>query len=115
NYTFVDQALDAQYRQEQRLSRIVATGSIIAIIIACLGLFGLASLMVIRKTKEIGVRKVLGASSGNIVLLVNKEFTKLVAIAFVIAAPVAWYGMKTWLQDFAYRIELGIGIFLLAG
>jgi putative ABC transport system permease protein len=115
NYTFVDQALDSQYRQEQRLSRIVATGSIIAIIIACLGLFGLASLMVIRKTKEIGVRKVLGASSGNIVLLVNKEFTKLVAIAFIIAAPIAWFGMKAWLQDFAYRIELGVGIYLLAG
>lgn len=115
NYTFVDQALDSQYRQEERLSRIVSTGSVLAIIIACLGLFGLASLMVIRRTKEIGVRKVLGASSSAIVLLVNKEFTKLVAIAFIIAAPVAWYGMNTWLQDFAYRIELGIGIFFLAG
>ncbi|MDR9410947.1 MAG: ABC transporter permease, partial [Balneolaceae bacterium] len=115
NYTFVDQALDSQYRQEQRLNRIVGTGSILAILIACLGLFGLASLMVIRRTKEIGVRKVLGASSQNIVLLVNKEFTKLVAIAFVIAAPIAWYGMNNWLQDFAYRIELGIGIFFLVG
>ena len=115
NYSFIDQALDSQYRQEQRLSRIVATGSIIAILIACLGLFGLASLMVIRKNKEIGVRKVLGASSSNIVLLINKEFTKLVAIAFVIAAPVAWWGMNSWLQDFAYRIEIGIGIYLLAG
>jgi putative ABC transport system permease protein len=115
NYTFVDQAVDNQYQQEERLSQIVSFGSTLAIIIACLGLFGLASLMVVRRTKEIGVRKVLGASSGNIVLLVNKEFTKLVAIAFVIAAPIAWYGMKTWLQDFAYRIELGVGIFLIAG
>ncbi|MDZ7716640.1 MAG: ABC transporter permease [Balneolaceae bacterium] len=115
NYTFVDQALDAQYRQEQRLSQIVATGSTLAIIIACLGLFGLASLMVVRRTKEIGVRKVLGASSRNILLLVNKEFTKLVAIAFVIAMPISWYIMSEWLQGFAYRIELGVGIFLMAG
>ncbi|MEX2347683.1 MAG: ABC transporter permease [Balneolaceae bacterium] len=115
SYTFVDQAVDSQYRQEERLSQIVFFGAALAIIIACLGLFGLASLMIIRRTKEIGVRKVLGASSKSIVLLVNKEFTKLVAIAFVIAAPLAWYAMNTWLQDFAYRIELGIGIFLLAG
>ncbi len=115
NYTFVDQAVDSQYRQEERLSQIVFFGATLAIIIACLGLFGLASLMIIRRTKEIGIRKVLGASSSAIVFLVNKEFTKLVAIAFVIAAPVAWYGMSTWLQDFAYRIELGIGIFFLAG
>lgn len=115
NYTFIDQSLDSQYRQERRLSRIVTTGSILAVIIACLGLFGLASLMVIRRTKEIGVRKVLGASSTNIILLVNKEFTKLVAIAFVIASPIAWYTMTTWLQDFAYRVEIGFSIFLLAG
>lgn len=115
DYTFVDQSLDEQYREERRLSRIVTTGSVLAIIIACLGLFGLASLMVIRRTKEIGVRKVLGASSGNIVFLVNKEFTKLVTIAFLIASPIAWYAMSTWLQDFAYRIELGVGIFLISG
>lgn len=115
SYTFVDQAVDNQYRQEERLSQIVFFGSTLAIIIACLGLFGLASLMIIRRTKEIGVRKVLGASSQSILLLINKEFTKLVAIAFVIAAPIAWYGMSNWLQDFAYRIEMGIGVFLLAG
>ncbi|MEX2603665.1 MAG: FtsX-like permease family protein, partial [Gracilimonas sp.] len=115
NYTFVNQAVDSQYRQEERLSQIVFFGAALAIIIACLGLFGLASLMIIRRTKEIGVRKVLGASSKSIVLLVNKEFTKLVAIAFVIAAPLAWYAMNIWLQDFAYRIELGSGIFLLSG
>tara|TARA_R100001143_G_scaffold63450_1_gene70540 strand:- start:4162 stop:6642 length:2481 start_codon:yes stop_codon:yes gene_type:complete len=115
NYTFVDQAVDSQYRQEERLSQIVFFGSTLAIIIACLGLFGLASLMIIRRTKEIGVRKVLGASSQSILFLVNKEFTKLVAIAFGFAAPIAWYGMNNWLQDFAYRIDLGVGIFLLAG
>lgn len=115
NYTFIDQSLDAQYRQEQRLSEIVTTGSVFAIVIACLGLFGLASLMVIRRTKEIGVRKVLGASSSSIVLLVNKEFTKLVLIAFLIAIPVAWYFMSGWLENFAYRIDIGLGIILLAG
>jgi len=115
DYTFVDQALDNRYREEQRLSRIVTTGAGLAIIIACLGLFGLASLMVVRRTKEIGVRKVLGASASSIVLLVNKEFTRLVAIAFLISAPIAWYMMSQWLQDFAYRIELGVGLFTLAG
>jgi putative ABC transport system permease protein len=115
SYTFVDQAVDSQYRQEERLSQIVFLGSVLTIIIACLGLFGLASLMVVQRTKEIGVRKVLGASSQSIVLLVNKEFTKLVGIAFVIAAPIAWFGMSSWLQDFAYRIEISVGILLLAG
>jgi putative ABC transport system permease protein len=115
NYTFVDQAVDSQYRQEERLSEIVMFGSVLAIVIACLGLFGLASLMIVRRTKEIGVRKVLGATSTNIVVLVNKEFTKLVAIAFVIASPIAWLGMQQWLRDFAYRIEIGVGVFLLSG
>jgi len=115
NYTFVDQAVENQYRQEERLSQIVFFGSTLALIIACLGLFGLASLMILRRTKEIGIRKVLGASSQSILLLVNKEFTKLVIIAFIIAAPIAWYGMSKWLQDFAYRIELGIGLFLVTG
>lgn len=113
SYTFVDQAIDNQYRQEERLSQIVFLGSVLAIIIACLGLFGLASLMVVQRTKEIGVRKVLGASSKSIVLLVNMEFTKLVVIAFVIAAPIAWFGMSSWLQDFAYRIEISAGIVVL--
>lgn len=115
DFSFVDQALENQYRQDQRLSDIVLFGSTLAIIIACLGLFGLASLMIVRRTKEIGVRKVLGASSTSIVLMVNKEFTKLVAIAFIIAVPVSWFGMHQWLQDFAYRIELGIGVFMMSG
>ncbi|GAB5409761.1 MAG: ABC transporter permease [Balneolaceae bacterium] len=115
NYTFVDEALDSQYRQENQLSRIVSTGSILAIIIACLGLFGLASLMVIRRTKEIGVRKVLGASSAGILLLINKQFTKLVAIGFLIAAPIAWYGMNTWLKGFAYQAGISVWTFIITG
>lgn len=115
DYNFVDDALDSQYRQEQRLSKIVTSGAVLAIIIAALGLFGLASLMVVRRTKEIGIRKVLGASTQNIVLLINKEFTLLIAISFLLASPIAWFVMKEWLKDFAYQIDLGVGIFLLAG
>lgn len=115
NYAFVVQAVDSQYRQEERLSDIAMFGSVLAIVIACLGLFGLASLMVVRRTKEIGVRKVLGASSSNIVLMVNKEFTKLIAIAFIIAVPISWYGMQQWLRDFAYKIDIGLGVFVMAG
>ena len=115
NYTFLDQAVDSRYRQEERLSKIVGFGSTLAIIIASLGLFGLAALMVVRRTKEIGVRKVLGATASQIVLMVNKEFTGLVVIAFVLAVPFTWYALNRWLQDFAYRVELGIGVFILAG
>ncbi|MDR8393443.1 ABC transporter permease [Aliifodinibius sp. S!AR15-10] len=115
NFTFLDQAVDSRYRQEERLGKIVTAGSTLAIVIACLGLFGLAALMVVRRTKEIGVRKVLGASASSIVYMVNREFTKLVATAFIIAVPFSWYAVNQWLQDFAYRVELGIGVFLLAG
>lgn len=115
DFTFVDQALDSQYRKEQRLSSIITAGAAFAIIIACLGLFGLASLMIVRRTKEIGVRKVLGANSSSIVFLVNKEFTKLVLVAFVIAVPIAWYFMSGWLENFAYRIDVGPGIILMVG
>lgn len=115
NLTFLDQAVDSQYRQEERLSSIVTFGSTLAIIIACLGLFGLASLLVVRKTKEIGVRKVLGASSKGIVVLINKEFTKLLLISFVLSVPISWFGLNTWLQNFAYRTEINPATFLFAG
>ncbi|CAN5386606.1 ABC transporter permease [soil metagenome] len=114
-YTFVDQAVDMQYLQEERLSSIVAFGSALAVIIACMGLFGLVSLMIVRRTKEIGIRKVMGASAICIVVLLNKEFTKLVAISFIIAMPIGWLALSHWLNNFAYRIELGIGVFLLSG
>ncbi len=114
-YTFLDEAVDSQYRQEERISRIVGIASALSIFIACLGLFGLAALTALRRTKEIGIRKVLGASVPSIVRLLSKDFLKLVAVAFVIAVPVAYYAMSTWLEDFAYRIDLGVGVFLLAG
>lgn len=115
DYFFMDEAFDQLYQSEQQLSRIFTTFSALALLIGCLGLFGLASFMAEQRTKEIGVRKVLGASVASIILLLSKEFTKLVAIAFVIAGAIGWFAMDKWLQVFAYRIELGFDIFLAAG
>jgi putative ABC transport system permease protein len=114
-YQFLDQNLNAQYESEQRAGKVFAIFSGLAIIIACVGLFGLAAYTANLRTKEIGIRKVLGASVGGIVVLLSKDFTKLIVIAFILATPFAWYMMDNWLQNFAYRIQLGVGIFLLAG
>lgn len=114
-YQFVDQAFDAQYRGEERLARIFLVFAGLAIVIACLGLFGLAAFMAERRTKEIGVRKALGASVTGIVALLSKEFAQLVLAAFVIATPIAYLAMQRWLQDFAYHVDLGMGLFLGAG
>ena len=103
------------YREEQRVGRIALLFSIIAIIIACLGLFGLAAFVAEQRTKEIGIRKVLGASVSGLVALLSKDFVRLVAISFVIAAPLAWLAMHKWLQDFEYRITISWTVFLLAG
>jgi len=114
-YLFVDQEIDRLYRSEENLSRVAGAFSVLAILIACLGLFGLATFSAERRVKEIGIRKVLGASMANIVSLLNREFLLLVAVGFVIAVPIAWFAMYTWLSDFAYRIEINPVVFLLAG
>jgi putative ABC transport system permease protein len=114
-YTFQDQDLKANYESEKTAGEVFGIFSALAIIIACVGLFGLAAYTATLRTKEIGVRKVMGASVGSVVVLLSKDFTKLILIAFVLAAPLAWYVMNNWLQGFAYRIELGVGVFLLAG
>ena len=114
-YTFVDENYAELYDTEQRQGRIFALFAGLAVFIACLGLIGLASFTAERKKKELGVRKVLGASSFGLVVLLSKEFTWLVGIAFLVAAPLSWYVMDNWLQDFAYRMQLGIAVFAFAG
>ena len=114
-YTFVDENFAELYRTEERQGRIFGLFALLAILIACLGLVGLASFTAEQKKKEIGIRKVLGASSFGIVTLLSKEFTWLVLIAFLLATPLAWYLMNNWLQEFAYRVSIGAGMFLLAG
>jgi ABC-type antimicrobial peptide transport system permease subunit len=115
NYQFVDQLLDKQYHTEQNTARIVFYFSILAILVSCLGLFGLATYTAERRTKEIGVRKVLGASVIHIVLLFFNYFLKLVVLGFLLAAPVAWFALNWWLQDFAYSIDIEWWIFIVTG
>lgn len=115
NYEFLDDKFDAMYRTERRLGQVVTLFTFIAIFVACMGLYGLAAFAAERRIKEIGIRKALGATVANIVALLNKDFLKLVLLGFLIAVPVAWYAMSRWLSDFAYRIEIGPGVFLLAG
>ncbi|MBC7903370.1 MAG: ABC transporter permease [Gemmatimonadaceae bacterium] len=113
-YQFLDDRIAAFYTQENQLSNLYKIFAGIAIFISCLGLYGLISFMAVQRTKEVGIRKVLGASVPKIVLMFSKEFTVLIAIAFLIATPVAWYVMHKWLEDFTFRITPGPGIFLLA-
>ncbi len=114
-YSFLDDDYQKNYEAETRLSSIVGYFTLIAIVICCLGLFGLATFSAEQRIKEIGVRKVLGASVAGIVALLSKDFLKLVAIAIVIGSPLAWYVMHRWLQDFAYRVSISWWIFILAG
>lgn len=114
-YSFLDNDLNLRYRAEERFVKIILTVSALAIFIACLGLFGLASYMTERRIKEIGIRKVLGASIGQLVVLLNKSYFLLIAVAFALAVPVAWYAMSQWLQNFVYRISINPLFFVIAG
>lgn len=114
NAAFLDESINRYYANEQRISMMYKVYAIIAIFISCLGLYGLVSFMVVQKTKEVGIRKVLGASVQSILYLFSKEFTILISIAFVLAAPAAWYLMQSWLKDFAFKIDIGAGVFLVA-
>ena len=113
DYSFLDQDFNRSYTAETRLASIVGYFTVIAILISCLGLFGLATFSAEQRTREIGVRKVLGASVAGIVALLSKDFMKLVAVAIVIASPLAWFIMNEWLQDFAYRTSIGWSVFLI--
>ncbi len=112
---FLDDSFNTLYKTDIKTSKLIFIFSIIAIIIAALGLFGLAAFTTEQRTKEIGIRKVLGASMQQITTLLSKDFVRLVVIAVVIASPVAWWLMNKWLQDFAYRIDISIWIFITAG
>ncbi len=114
-YDFLDDSLNRFYKSEARWSSIVGWAGGVSILLACLGLFGLAALAAINRTKEMGIRKVLGASATSIAALLSKDFLKLVIIAMVIAIPLAWYFMRQWLQDFAYRIDIGWWVFAATG
>ncbi|WP_299824014.1 ABC transporter permease [uncultured Pontibacter sp.] len=114
-YFFLDEYFDRQYKAEEKMLVVFGYFAALTIFIACLGLFGLASFTAEQRTKEIGIRKVLGSSTGSIVMLLSKEFALLVLIAIAFASPIAWYGMNTWLQDFAYRVNLSWWIFIIAG
>ncbi len=115
SYSFLDEDFDRMYSAEQRLGKIFTVFAGLAIIIACLGLFALTAFTAEQRTKEIGIRKVMGASVTSIVFLLSKEFGKLIIIAFVLAVPLAWYGISTWLDSYTYRTEVGILIYVLAG
>ncbi len=115
DYIFMDDTFNALYKADIKTSKLILIFSIITIIISALGLFGLTAFTVERKTKEIGIRKVLGATVTNITSLLSKEFIILVCIALIIANPVAWLAMNKWLEDFAYRINIGFWVFVFAG
>ncbi|MCI0692125.1 ABC transporter permease [candidate division KSB1 bacterium] len=115
DYYFLDESLDKLYRSEQNFRTVFSAMTLLSVIIACLGLFGLAAFTAEQRTKEIGIRKVLGATVSGVTVLLSKDFAKLVMIAYVIACPIAWYAMQKWLQGFAYRIDMGWWVFALAG
>jgi putative ABC transport system permease protein len=115
DYHFLDKTYEDLYKQDKQFSKIIISFVIVAIIIACLGLFGLVSFVTIRRTKEIGIRKVNGAKISEVMVMLNTDFVKWVAIAFVIATPIAWFAMYKWLENFAYKTEISWWIFALAG
>ncbi|UFH54234.1 ABC transporter permease [Spirosoma sp. KNUC1025] len=115
DFHFLDENFSQQYKAEQKQGEVLLTFTILAVLIACLGLFGLAAFAAEQRTKEIGVRKVLGASVASIVTLLSKDFLKLILIAIVMATPLAWYAMNQWLQSFAYKVDSTWWVFALAG
>lgn len=115
HYTFLDQRFNQMYQSENRVQDLMSAFSVIAIVIACLGLFGLSAFSAEKRQKEIGIRKILGASIPSILSLISKEFIYLILISFVISVPIAYIVMQQWLQEFTYRTEIGIYVFALAG
>ncbi|HRI79460.1 MAG TPA: ABC transporter permease, partial [Cyclobacteriaceae bacterium] len=114
-YSFLDDNIQRQYSDDRKVSAIITSFTLIALLISCMGLYGLSSYMAERRLREIGVRKVMGASVNQIMTLMSNEFIKLVVVAFAVSVPIAWYAMNRWLEDFAYRISIDIYVFLIAG
>ena len=114
-YTFLDESLNQYYATEQRLMQTLSLFAMLAIFIACLGLFGLATHVAQQRTKEVGIRKVLGASVSNLIVLLSKDFALLVFIGFIVATPLAYVAATRWLEGFVYRITLSPTLFLITG
>jgi putative ABC transport system permease protein len=114
-YTFLDQRFTAMYDDVRRTGTIFTSFAVLAIIVACLGLFALSAYMAEQRSKEISIRKVLGASVAQVTALISKDFVKLVVISVLLASPIAWWGMNKWLQDFAYQTTISWWIFAAAG
>jgi putative ABC transport system permease protein len=113
-FSFLDKRIEGMYETEMKLGQSFNYFTLIAILLSCLGLLGLASYMAEKKTKEIGIRKILGATVPNVLLLLTKEFTKFVFLANIIAWPVGYFMMNRWLQNFAYRINIGLWVFIIS-
>ena len=113
-YFFIDDYIDSKYRREQRQGHIFTRSAIVAIVLACLGLAGLAAFAAEQRTREIGIRKVLGASASHLVVLISQDFARLALFASLIACPVGYFLMRDWLQNFAYQIDLAVWPFLLS-
>ncbi|MGZ8550987.1 MAG: ABC transporter permease, partial [Chitinophagaceae bacterium] len=114
DYFLMDEQLNRFYKTDMKLMQVLSIFAVLAILIACMGLFGLSIYTARQRTKEIGIRKVLGASVAGIAVLLSKDFLKLVLIASLLSFPLAWWAMNNWLQDFAYRVPLGAGVFAIA-
>lgn len=115
DYQFLDDKIDGFYKQEEQLSRLYQLFAAVAIFLSCLGLYGLASFMAVQRIKEVGIRKVLGASVSNIMYMFSREFVMMVGIAFIIASPVAWYFMRRWLESFVNHVDINGWHFLVGG
>ena len=113
-YFFIDEYIDSKYRREQRQGRIFTRSAVVAVVLACLGLAGLAAFAAEQRTREIGIRKVLGASASHLMVLIIRDFARLAVFASVIACPVGYFLMRDWLQNFAYRVDLGFFPFVVS-